>query len=42
MLKIYYEYITGSLELKVFDNEKYVKLEPPKKVVEQPKPPVKE
>ena len=40
LLKIYYEYITGNIEFKVFDGEKYVKPEPPKKV-QPPKQEVK-
>jgi hypothetical protein len=31
LLKIYYQYITENVELRVFDGEKYVKPEPPKK-----------
>ncbi len=31
LFKIYYQYITENVELRVFDGEKYVKPEPPKK-----------
>jgi len=33
MLKIYYNYLTEGLELRMFDGEKYHKPEPPKKII---------